>query len=384
MTIEPGEISRLIYLANDYRPAIPRPFRKFIPHVDILESIAHLGIEGTKVNTGADLGSLNDHYANGARFSEDKGSAEEFRMRVASIVDSALIFDYRSDYSLTERYKLHRQLDSYIQGDDLELVGKAEASLLDDIHEVEGVMKWKTGLAPLDLCFQDGCYQGLHILMGNPGTGKSSIQQYLMETLRTTNAASSIWYFSLETPLNMVRWRMTPIRMRTKFLEDDRIIAGITSVDEVIERIRENPDPDRVILYDGPDVMSAGSSDGRRFVLEDIFRQLVQVKQMCKAVFVPSQPRRGEQAGLSLESVAESWSKAWYSDTVFGIEALGGEHNGKKRMKITNFKNRFGPMGHHVYFNVDWENFTHDIDETNLFPTQIGGTRDVEPGEGDY
>lgn len=379
-----GELSRLVYLAAKYRSTFPRTLKRYIPHADLLSDVAQLGIEGTKVNMGVEMPSLEEHFRFGQDFSPDPGSDDEFRIRIARVVDNAITYHYRDDLSITERTRLYRNLDDFVIGGNLELIGKSEASLEGDTEDVASIMKWKTGLDFLDRAFVDGAYQGLHIIMGNPGTGKTSTLLLLMAMLRRQQAASSLWYFSLETPLDMVRWRMTPLRQDTKFVQDDRIVAGMTPVSEVLERIRDNPDPNRIILYDGPDVMSGGG-DGRRFVLEDIFRELVQVKQACKAVFVPSQPRRGENQGMSLESVAEAWAKAWYSDTVFGIERLphntdGGDH----RLKISNFKNRFGPMGKTVYYNINYKDFSYVINDGPSWDVMPATPRsDTEP-QGDW
>ena len=135
-------------------------------------------------------------------------------------------------------------------------------------------------------------------------------------------------------------------------------------------------------MYDGPDAIAGGEAEGRRFVIESIYRELVTLKQMCKAVFVPSQPKRGEQQGMSLESVAEAWAKAWYADTVTGLIRQGNPtQDGAHRLKMINFKNRFGPLGTSAYYNIDYKTYDYEMNEG---PTFTVATNDNSESEGEF
>ena len=75
---------------------------------------------------------------------------------------------------------------------------------------------------------------------------------------------------------------------------------------------------------------------------------------MCKAVIVCSWPRR-KDATISLDSAAEAWAKAWYSDIILGITKLGQTRGGNHRVKLNVVKNRFGQSDTDTIFEYNYQ-----------------------------
>ena len=82
---------------------------------------------------------------------------------------------------------------------------------------------------------------------------------------------------------------------------------------------------------------------------------------------------------MSLESVAEAWAKAWYADTVTGLMRNGDPTpQGAHRLKMVNFKNRFGPLGNTVYFNIDYKTYEYELNEGPTFNAPPTPSADAE------
>lgn len=337
-------LPRLVFLAAKHSPVLPRIILRWLPQSDLIKQVAKVGIAGAHVELGVEATQLQKLFEKGAK--EGAGTLEEFKILVANVCVEELELS-KEELSFSKFMQSFASIHKWLESE-RDLVGYAEASLLDP-GEIPEQIKWDTGFDPLDLV-TGGLYQGIWTFIGRPGDGKTTMFLTFMEELRKSNAASSVWLFETEIPMNLMLYRAQPILKRTKFVEDDRIITGLTPVEEIIDRLDADPDPERVIIYDSPDVLAAGGeSDQRRFVLEEIYRNLVRVKSRCKAVLTASQPRRKDRY-LSLESVAESWAKAWYSDGVITLGKAGGTPGSFETVQLRVVKNRFGISGQDLKF----------------------------------
>jgi len=362
----PFDPARAVYLAVETGVKIPKKFLRYIVNGDLINQLAWLGLEGAKVYYDIEESDrqLNSLYLQGKNSSE-----------------SALDLDPR--LSFTNKLALWGHLSKWISSTKLDDLVMKESGDIGSGGEGYEIEKWSTGFAPYDQAMGGelpgaGFYQGVHVLMAEPGSGKTSTFLKVMSDLRKTDQSSSLWYFSLETPKAMVQARMNPLLQDTTFIEgQDKIFAGLWTIAEVLELIAEDPNPDRIILYDGPDVLAQG--EGKRHILEDIYRDLVVVKGLCKSVFVSSQPRR-EREGMSLQSLAEAWAKAWFADSVTGIERVADKVGERHFLKITNFKNRFGPSMTSQIYSIDYANFAYELLDNHNWRTAIHRTGG--PGDG--
>jgi hypothetical protein len=236
------------------------------------------------------------------------------------------------------------------------LVYLEESDFDDPGHDIP---KWDSGVEPLDR-IQQGFYQGVFVIMGSPGTGKTSTMLSLAAMMRLKNVADEIHFYQLEIPKSMFQYRAAPLmdylkeKNRPFKKGKDKIFYGLRPFSEVLLRVQQDPNPNRVIFYDSPDVLAASIGEDRRIELGNIYRDLVILKQYCKAVFVASQPRRRDSnKRLQMESVSEAWEKAWYSDGIIGIQKIGltNSHTAIHRAAI--LKNRFGPCDQEIRYDYD-------------------------------
>ena len=348
-------LSRLVYLAAEYSQKIPSRVTRWVPQGELINMVGTYGLRGAATELGVDLEQLKKLYLSGKK--GDPGSKEEFKTLIVSAAIEEIELQ-EEDLPLSQRVREISHLQRYLEtGDDL-LDGVKDAPMNKSMEDEQDLIKWNSGLTPLDLV-TGGLYQGLVMLIAQPGTGKTSLMLTLMEELRKNDVASSIWFYETEIPLPLMLYRTKAMRQRTTFLEQDRMISGVVPITDIIQACAEDPDPNRIIFYDSPDVLAGGTPDSRRFVLESIFRDLVILKNHAKAVFVTSQPRRNDKT-ISMQSGAEAWSKAWYADLIFGAWKNGYYQGGGTKLRLRVVKNRFGTSDQEIlmkyhYPDCSWE-----------------------------
>jgi hypothetical protein len=209
---------------------------------------------------------------------------------------------------------------------------------------------------PLDIV-TGGLYQSLLVMMGAPGTGKTSMMLTMMEALIEQNACEEVWFFQNEIPFRMMEGRLSHIRQRITFRPGDRVTCGPYSSDKIVAEVLANPNPNRIIFFDSPDVQFSSPTGERRFDLERSYQQLILIKPKTKMIIIPSQPRRND-TNLSLQSPAESWAKAWYADIMIGLQRAGTD---QVLMKVV--KNRFGPNLGSLHFHYDYSDLSYTLPE---------------------
>jgi len=327
------DFSRLVYLVAYHKIRIPKGLLRYLPFSDELSRL-HSGI-----GAAGDVAQLAQLFHAGASLGE--GSVEEAKSILSRLLDSR---DFQSSSQKLEAYRLIMEISAQDFGDSTPF---AEVDVSPNAV-YEPLAKWASGFDPLDIAL-GGLYQALVIFMAQPGTGKTSITLSVAEELIKTG--HQVYAFETELPAQVLQGRMAPMLRRTSFASTgSRIFCGPYSVDDVIEMVKEDPNPDRIVIFDGPDAMFVKSSTGeRRFDLEQIYMKLVILKHMCKAVFATSQPRRNDRE-LQITSVAEAWSKAFYADIMIGIQK-----HGPSTLMMSVLKNRFGPGGGRLFFNYDYE-----------------------------
>ena len=351
-------LSRIVFLLDQYRLKIPKSVLVHLPYSEILDSVSELGASGTDVNFSLPQGQIGDLLKRGG--GNGPGSEEELRLLIADLALGELelsreTLDLKTYLQSMEAVKVFAT-----RGE--ELVTRKQIDLGSPEEEIEEIPKFKTGFEPLDL-LTGGLYQGISVFMGKPGHGKTSLLLSVMEDMRIRNVCSSVWFFNIEIPEKMMLYKTRPMRDRTRFYEGkDILFCGYYPISEVARMLEGDPDPDRVLIVDGPDAMTGSSGDRVRFALAEIYVQLVQLKELTKHIMVSSQVRRKDKL-IQLESGAESWQKAWYADILIGINKIGSIRRNRVWMKI--LKNRFGPVDREATFDYDFINlnYTGDFEE---------------------
>lgn len=335
------ELARLIYLVVEHRIQLPTKLLHHLPFGSDLAR-AHSGLGSI-----SDIDQVLPLYEEGRRAGE--GSHREAADVIFRLIDAKI-----QHLSPQERLQLYQLIETIAAGN-LSMTAFEEIDLAED-YPIEPIAKFRSGFTPVDI-ITDGLYQALLILMGTPGTGKTSIMLSMMESL--VQRGERVWFFENEIPRNLMLSRTSPIRERLGPREGSRIFCGPYDVVSIQEAIKQDPDPDRIIIFDSPDVYSGFKTGERRFDLEEAYRVLTAIKMNAKLVVVSSQPRRGDTS-LSMKSVAESWAKAWYADMIIGLE-----RSGLGMLKAECHKNRFGPSLRSIFFTYDYRDMTWDVQNTD-------------------
>lgn len=354
----PSETARLLYLADALRVHIPTQFTKHLFMGDLIQAVGQSGWKAAMIDLGLPPRQFEAGMAQGAAMGAP--DEKEFRLLISTQVLDELESE-RDDLGLQKYLKVLGDINDFAQSRRSDMIAFRRQKLF-NMEAGEEQPKWQSHFVPLDL-ISEGLYQGLFLLLASTGSGKTSTMMSLMEQL-VRSGCNSLWYISTEIPMPMMKYRLKPILGRTKFPENFEIMTGRLTPRQVILMAEEEPDEDRIIIHDSPDSLGTESNE-RRFSLEDFYRDLVELKEMSRAVFTTSQIRRGDKA-LTLESVAEAWSKAWYADGVWGVKRRGWDDRGYGKLKATMLKNRFGPSENHTDYFFNYAMLDFDASQSTV------------------
>lgn len=359
-------LSRLIFLAAEVQPELPKKeLIRLVPQAEVVMSVAKRGLTGAASDLDIPVDQLQTMYDQGK--TAGTGSATEFRILLGQTMLGEADLQ-RDQITMTTYLTLVKGITEYIEQEKISIINTDEVDLgefSEDSSSVQQIPKFDTGFTPLDVVI-NGLYQGVLTMIARPGHGKTSIMISIMEEAVHTNAASSVWYYEQEIPKPMMLYRIAPAATRTAFRKgQDRLICGQLSIAEIETEVRRNPDPERLIIIDSPDVMAGGSGEGKRFMIEDIYMGLIRLKGLCKAVLVTSWPRRKDRE-ITLESGAEAWAKAWYSDIIVGATKLGRVGAGFNNVRFNVVKNRFGISDNELTWRYNYGDLSWSITEQNV------------------
>ncbi len=348
-------LARVVFLLDRHRLELPKLLVPLLPYGEILQAIGHGGVDAVTTDLRLPDGQLMALRKTGKK--NGPGSVEELRLLLADLSIGEL--EIRKDeLGLSEYLKLLSLVNGFVSNTNA-LVTIDQVDLGAEELETEIIPKFNTGFEPFDVLL-DGFYQGIAVLMGKPGHGKTSFMLSMMESLRLNEVASSLWFFEIEIPAAMMRYKMRPIRERVKFREgQDFLFCGYHSMTEISKMIRDDPNPDRVVFIDGPDAMVGQSGPDKRHEHESVMIELVRLKEVTKLTVVSSQVRRKDNR-IELESTAEAWAKAWYSDMMIGVQKVGSAARKKVTARVV--KNRFGPSDRQATFLYDYVDLSYDFE----------------------
>jgi len=361
-----NKFARLVYLAAELNLAIPRVVQNYVPQGDLVASIAAEGIMGAASQfdiSEQQLINLRDEGRQKGPFTE-----REFRMLLSS---QAIINleEARSNTPIDVYMARMSSISSFFLNQNGSSIVDAQALNLNLLHEkLEKIPKFASGFEPFDLV-TGGFYQGLVTITAKTGHGKTTAMLGLMKYIRETEQSDEQWFFENEIPLMMMKWKLKTVD-KGFFTDKDQLFCGEIDIDNIIEKVQENPNPNRVIYIDSPDVMAGGSGEGKRFLLDMIFRKLVILKNFCKMVVVSSQGKQKDK-GITLESGSDSFDKARYSDIMLGWRRIRMLPDGLAEVKVNVPKNRFGAPEQQLVFHFDYNTFDYDMlledERTELF-----------------
>lgn len=342
------DISRLIYLVAELRVPISRSIFRYLPNSEQFRW--DLLSKGIGMVEGIET--MMDYYIAGREGGH--GSIEEVKTILVRIALATGALDRAAP---AEQISFFSAVSSLL---DLGMVGTdfVEVDLLDP--NLQDIDKFDTGFAPFDAPL-GGFYQGLVGVMGEPGTGKTSLTIALAESCIRNGL--EVWYFENEIPAGVMGGRFNPVVKRNddEVVQRLRLFCGPYNADKIVEMVRKEPNPNRVIIFDSPDVVFSSSGDSRRFDLEAAYQTLISIKPLCKFVVVTTQMQRKTGGAMTIKSVAESWAKSWYVDILLGLEIKS-----QQTVSVKVLKNRFGPRDVVAYFAFNYSNLTWNFDADTL------------------
>ena len=238
---------------------------------------------------------------------------------------------------------LHTEMTSYQERQNfVGYLGSLANGLFSSNHEItfqevkgENIEKFDSGFKPFDTCL-GGLYQGVFCVAGLPGSGKTSV---LLSFMNEVARKHPVWYFQTEIPSSLIQSRinqLSPQSWKGKFH------AGNYSAASILEKVMKDPDPERIIIYDSPEIKVTTLDD--LVYWEQTMQSLVQIKLHSKAVFVTSQIKQGiTWDDLGIYSLSGSASKSRYLDGLLFIA------NFNNNLLVKSAKNRFGALGSSLY-----------------------------------
>lgn len=335
----PDDLSRLIYLLAEHHIQLPNTLANLLP----------FGMDLAKLHRGlgaaAPVEEISAYYSLGSQLGQ--GTRSEVSDIIARLIEPRVVETPPKD-----RIKIYETLGALERGGGQGLMEYQEINLR-EVKDVP-IPKFNSGFTPLDEV-TGGLYQGIFTFMAPPGTGKTSMFLTIMEMLALNSIP--VWKFQNEIPPQMIEGRLSPIARRTRLADNCRLFCGPYTSKEVCEAVKADPDPNRVVIFDSPDVMTSGGGD-RRIELESSYQDLVRLKAFCRAIIIPSQPKAKDVDSPGLTSPAESWAKVWYTDALVSVVRAAGSQCIMKA-----HKNRFGPMGRQCVFRYDYVDLTFHVED---------------------
>lgn len=350
MNINGHAFARLVYLLTELKVRLPKPLLTVLPGSEWIAEL-HLGGAASDIP----LERFQNLYTQGA--SMGPGSIDELRILITRILQTNVDADALGPKKILAIYQALVEMapgsTMLLEPEELDLAAWQSNPGVD-----EELVKWQSGFAPFDKLI-DGFYQGLMVIMAKPGVGKTSLMLSLCEALIQNEIVDSVLFVENELPLTMMKYKMRPMLRRTKFRPTDRLICASWSAGQIMQWIQENPNQNRAVFYDSPDIGVSSDPEMRRFTLEQAYQQLIAIKQVSRIVVTSSQPNRKTANDPSMEGTAESWAKAWYADMMIGLSSssLAGE-DGSNRLRGRTLKNRFGVSGTEVSFQYNYQTMT--------------------------
>jgi len=216
------------------------------------------------------------------------------------------------------------------------------------LEEVVGggmIEKFNSGFAPFDQAI-GGFYQSIITVAGTPGSGKTSLILSLMGELVKN---FPVWYFQTEIPAKIIYSRISQIRPKN-IVPGSKIFCGNYSSESILERVKKEPDQNRIIIYDSPEVKTSGVDPIQYF--EKVYQDLVSMKMESRAIIVTSQTKQGiGWEDLGVYSLSDSAAKARYTDIILYLGRI------LDTVLVKTGKNRFGQLGQSMT-KYDYANLT--------------------------
>lgn len=357
------QMSRLFYLATELRPELPD--KQFItmlgPWGRVIAAGAEHGLGGsTSALPEASFAQISAIYEQGI-LSGASPDIDEFRSLLGGVIYEKITENDK--LSALERLRLSGKLHNWLQGGD----SMTEEAVIDWDADIEVPASTATGFAPIDQLFGGSLMQELYTILAQP------------ENMKTTTvlAIARQWRVNDIGPVVMIQTEMAPapLVMKIKAMGAngiyrsgiDRLYFGGRSAESGISWLVENPDPDRLVIFDSiGGHCGQGDTAASREEFSRLYRRLVQVKNASRLVIACGHLKRGIGPGAGINDAAGSSVIERMSGGMLQLAKDDTPRpDGLIQMKMSIIKNRWGGHNRPVRYLINpitGETFENDIE----------------------
>lgn len=262
---------------------------------------------------------LTGYYRKGSVYGE--GSIEEIKQCLHKVVIPEL-----------KTYEEHNKFWLYLSSLADGLFQTNHEVWLEQIEKGQSIEKFNSGFDLFDQAV-GGFYSSIVTVAGLPGAGKTSLLLSFMGKLAQHHP---IWYFQTEIPYQLISSRISLVK--PDLIQNGcKVFCGNYSSESILELVKKNPDPNRIIIYDSPEIKTSNLEPISYF--EQVYQNLVSLKMCSKMVVVTSQTKQNVGwDDLGIYSLSDSAAKARYTDIILYIGRVGDI------VLVKTGKNRFGEL----------------------------------------
>lgn len=357
------EIARIFFLAAELKPTLPdfKLMRCLPPkYNELITSAAKNGVASGVAN----YDQLATLYEAGARFGIEP-TVIEFRSLLTIMLREEI---EKRDMQIEERIDLmDRLVRFYKQG----------ISYIAQVHRTFNspapkMAIFSTGFDPLDIVLGGSTVTEVTTIVATTGTGKSYISLAIAAGWRH----GSVWFYDPENGESLMLTRTESIDRDITY-DDKKLIFGFYNPEQILEDLRDNPDPGRLVIMDSLHfVCGTGRTPDSGARYERTYNAAVAMKQHCKNIIITTQVKRGAD-GDSIDSASASSCIEHHSGAMIHLSKGLPLGDGTYEYRMFCSKNRNGVGGTEVKFAFDYEKATcRYIVEAPIFSEKTMNTMD--------
>lgn len=225
--------------------------------------------------------------------------------------------------------------------------------------------RFLSGFPALDYVAGNGLCTGVVTILAKTGNGKSSLSFAIAKSW-AKEQGSSVWVFDPEMGKGMALTRINGMGVDWgAYASVPELFLGYYCIEDVLKQVEEEPDPDRLIIFDSLDaVCGNGMTPESQQLFIRNYESAIKLLDHCKLVIITTQIKRGSDytdvEGASGSSIIEK-----RSSLLIGTQKGMLLPNGGNEVTFKGLKNRMGPGGLKQCFAFDYAtcSYCYDLDK---------------------
>lgn len=332
---------RLVYIAEEQRIQIPKFMVGYLgmPAM-ILNEIARGGIYSIENNQEK----LLEAYEKGSRIKKIQDN--EFKKLVAEQVFRELSRQFDSERIDLETLSRDFRRTETWQSNDFSHLEKTQFTL-SEIGEMEPIEVFPNPFPPFNALL-DGWYRGLWCVAGKTGTGKTRITLSIAMYALDSGLVDEVHYYESEMSEDEFVTELQESDFENHFnIDADRFKFFIGDFDttDILAEYRENPNENRLVIFDSPDHMVGGDPVSAIPEYKKMILDMMKMRNHNHTIIFTSQLKTGVRDKPTEADVTGTNNKAHYASLMFGMWRNGEVPNSDSQPVHFNvMKKRFGKM----------------------------------------